>query len=34
VSPETSVGRFEHLRREFGPQVLGAVMRRFHDFED
>ena len=23
---------FEHLLRELAPQVLGAVIRRFHDF--
>jgi RNA polymerase sigma factor (sigma-70 family) len=25
-------GTFEHLLRELAPQVLGAVIRRFHDF--
>ena len=24
----------EHLLRELAPQVLGAVIRRFHDFAD
>ena len=26
--------RTEHLLRELAPQVLGAVIRRFHDFAD
>jgi RNA polymerase sigma factor (sigma-70 family) len=26
--------RFEHLLRDLAPQVLGAVIRRFHDFAD
>jgi RNA polymerase sigma factor (sigma-70 family) len=26
--------RFEHLLRELAPQVLGAVVRRYHDFAD
>lgn len=28
---ESEIG-FEHLLRELAPQVLGSVMRRFHDF--
>jgi len=32
--PEPLDERGEHLLRELAPQVLGAVIRRFHDFAD
>jgi len=32
VTGDTLDHRIEHLLRELAPQVLGAVMRRFHDF--
>jgi predicted RNA polymerase sigma factor len=32
VTGQTANIPIEHLLRELAPQVLGAVMRRFHDF--
>ncbi len=32
MTPGAADERTEHLLREFAPQVLGAVIRRFHDF--
>jgi RNA polymerase sigma factor (sigma-70 family) len=32
VTPQSSDVPFEHLLRELTPQVLGIVVRRFHDF--
>ena len=32
MGPTPEAGGYEHLLRELAPQVLGAVVRRFHDF--